>query len=204
MSINIRHDSVYSEVLKHIGFQEDCWIVVPWMRVSTLAPALWAGRVVMQAVVALQVGDVWVRRVRVRHVTGRGTEVMWGGRRSVQVVPMHLKRSNIASDLTCFINTRALPVSGQHSLVWYKNNLLFAAPNVQDWLPAREAIRKFQNCTPTAVTIQNMYTYRCHNTKHVHLPLSQYKTCTPTAVTIQHMYTYSCHNKKHVHLQLSQ
>jgi len=25
----------------------------------------------------------------------------------------------------------------------------------------------------TTVTIQNMYTYHCHNTKHVHLPLSQ-------------------------------
>jgi hypothetical protein len=48
-----------------------------------------------------------------------------------------------------------------------------------------------------------MYTYRCHNTKHVHLPLSQYKTCTPTAVTIQNLYT-CCHNTKLVHLLLSQ
>ena len=47
---------------------------------------------------------------------------------------------------------------------------------------------------PTSVTIQNVYTYRCHNTKHVHPTLSQYKTCTPTAVTIKNMYTYRCHN----------
>ena len=35
----------------------------------------------------------------------------------------------------------------------------------------------------TTVTIQNMYTYHCHNTKHVHVPVSQYKTCTHTTVT---------------------
>lgn len=91
MSINIRHDSVYREVLIHLALHTACWIKVPWMRVSTVAPALWAGRVVMQAVVTFQVGDVWVRRVRVRHVAGCGTEVMWGGRRSVQIVPMHLQ-----------------------------------------------------------------------------------------------------------------
>jgi hypothetical protein len=44
-------------------------------------------------------------------------------------------------------------------------------------------------------------TYRCHNTKHVHILLSQYKTCTPTAVAIQNIYTYRCHNTKHVHVQ---
>ena len=49
-----------------------------------------------------------------------------------------------------------------------------------------------------------MYTYRCHNKKHVHVPLSQYKTCTATAFTTQNMYTYRCHNTKHVQLQLSQ
>ena len=74
------------------------------------------------------------------------------------------------------------------------------------------------------VTIQNMYTYHCHNTKHVHVPLSQhktcirilsqYKTCTRTTVTtqnmytypvtIQNMYTYHCNNTKHVHVPLSQ
>jgi hypothetical protein len=30
-----------------------------------------------------------------------------------------------------------------------------------------------------------MYTYRCHNTKHVHVLLSQYKTCTLVTVTTQ-------------------
>ena len=55
-----------------------------------------------------------------------------------------------------------------------------------------------KTCTRTAVTTQNMYTYRCHNTKHVHVPLSQHKTCTRTAVTIQNIYTYRCHNTKHV------
>jgi hypothetical protein len=43
---------------------------------------------------------------------------------------------------------------------------------------------------------------RSHNTKHVHVPLSQYKTCTRTTVTIQNMYTYHCHNTKHVHVRL--
>ena len=56
----------------------------------------------------------------------------------------------------------------------------------------------------TTVTVQNMYTYRCHNTKHVHVPLSQHKTFTRTVVTIQNMYTYRCHNTKHVHIPLSQ
>ena len=59
----------------------------------------------------------------------------------------------------------------------------------------------------TAVTIQNMYTYCCHNTEHVQVLLSQYRTCnvvsqyrtcTHTAVTIQNMYTYHCHNTEHV------
>jgi len=36
-----------------------------------------------------------------------------------------------------------------------------------------------------------MYTYRCNNTNHVHVPLSQYETCTRTAVTIKNMYTYN-------------
>ena len=49
-----------------------------------------------------------------------------------------------------------------------------------------------------------MYTYHCHNTKHVHVPLSQYKTCRRTTVTIQNMYMYHCHNTKHVHVPLSQ
>ena len=64
------------------------------------------------------------------------------------------------------------------------------------------------------LSIQNMYTYSCHNTKHVHIQLSQYKTCTPAAFTIQNIYAYSCHNTKfntyrchntkHEHIQLSQ
>jgi len=69
-----------------------------------------------------------------------------------------------------------------------------------------------------------MYTYNYHNSKHVHLQLSQYKTCTPTIITIQnmytynyhstymytynyhstYMYTYNYHHTKHVLLQLSQ
>ena len=48
-----------------------------------------------------------------------------------------------------------------------------------------------------------MYTCHCHNTKHVHIALSQYKTRTHTTVTIQNMYTYHCHNTKHVHIPLS-
>jgi len=67
-----------------------------------------------------------------------------------------------------------------------------------------------------------MYTHHCHNTKHVHAPLSQYKTYTHhchntkrtrTTVTIQNMYTHHCHNTKrtrttvtiqNVHAPLSQ
>jgi hypothetical protein len=56
----------------------------------------------------------------------------------------------------------------------------------------------------TTGTIQSMYTYHCHNTKHVHVPLSEYKARTPTALTTQNMYTYRCHNTKHVHVPLSQ
>ena len=62
-----------------------------------------------------------------------------------------------------------------------------------------------KTCTLTTVTIQNMYTYHCHitkhvihNTKHVHVPVSQYKTCTRTTVTIQNIYTYHYNNIKHV------
>ena len=57
--------------------------------------------------------------------------------------------------------------------------------------------------TRKSITTQNTYTYHCHNTKHVHVPLSQYKTCTRTAVTIQNMYTYRCHNTKHVHVPVT-
>jgi hypothetical protein len=42
--------------------------------------------------------------------------------------------------------------------------------------------------------------YHCQNTKHVHVPLSEYKTRTRTTVTIQNTYTYHCHNTKHVRL----
>jgi hypothetical protein len=49
-------------------------------------------------------------------------------------------------------------------------------------------LSQYNTCTRTTVTIQNMYTYHCHNTKHVHIPLPQYKTCTRTTVTIQNMY----------------
>ena len=34
-----------------------------------------------------------------------------------------------------------------------------------------------------------MYTYHSHNTKYLHVPLSQYKTCTRNTVTIQNIYT---------------
>ena len=54
------------------------------------------------------------------------------------------------------------------------------------------------------VTIQNMYTYHCHNTKQVHVSLSQCKTGTHIAVTIQNMYTYQCHSTKHIHVPLSE
>ena len=47
-----------------------------------------------------------------------------------------------------------------------------------------------------------MYTYHCYNTKHIHIPLSQYKTGT-LPLSIQNMYTYHCHNTKHVHIPLS-
>jgi hypothetical protein len=56
--------------------------------------------------------------------------------------------------------------------------------------------------THTTLTIQNNYKYHCHNTKYAHLPLSQYKTCTLNTVTKQNMYTYHCHNKRHVHMCL--
>jgi hypothetical protein len=46
--------------------------------------------------------------------------------------------------------------------------------------------------------------YHCPNTKHLHVPLSQYKTCTRIAVTTQNMYTYQYHSTKHVHVPLSQ
>jgi hypothetical protein len=82
---------------------------------------------------------------------------------------------------------------------------------------------QYKTCTCTNVTIQNIYThhsqiqnmctYHCHNTKHVHVPLSQYKTHTPSSViikktctritvTIQNVYTYNCHITKHVHVPL--
>ena len=35
-----------------------------------------------------------------------------------------------------------------------------------------------------------------HNTKQVHVPISQYKTCTCTNITIQNMYMYQYHNTK--------
>jgi hypothetical protein len=54
-----------------------------------------------------------------------------------------------------------------------------------------EVLKLFSS--PTTVTIQNMYTYHCHNTKHVYVPLSQYKTCIRTT-----------HNTQHVHVPLSQ
>jgi hypothetical protein len=37
-------------------------------------------------------------------------------------------------------------------------------------------LSQYRTCTHTAVTLQNMYTYRCHNTEHVHVLLSRYKT----------------------------
>jgi len=49
-----------------------------------------------------------------------------------------------------------------------------------------------------------MYTYHCHNSKHVHVSLSQYKTCTRITVTIQNMFKYHCHNTKHVYVSLPQ
>jgi hypothetical protein len=48
---------------------------------------------------------------------------------------------------------------------------------------------QYKTCTRATVTIQNMYTYYCHNTNHVNVLLSQYKTCTRNNVTIQNMYT---------------
>jgi hypothetical protein len=86
--------SLYQEFVH--SFDTDCSVEVPWLRVSVSAPgpALWAGRVVVQAVVALQVGDVRIRRVRVRHVAGRWAEVVWGGRRPVQIIPVHLKSAD--------------------------------------------------------------------------------------------------------------
>jgi hypothetical protein len=65
-------------------------------------------------------------------------------------------------------------------------------------------LSQYKTCTRTTITIQNIYTYHCHNTKHVHVPLSQYKACTLITVVIQNMYTYYCHNTKHVHIPLSQ
>ena len=61
---------------------------------------------------------------------------------------------------------------------------------------------QYKTSTHGTVTIQNMYTFHCHNTKHMHIPLLQYKTSTDGTVTIQNMYTHHYHNTKHVHVQL--
>ena len=172
----MRHDAVYREALKHVGFQAEFWIRVPWMRVSTLAPALWAGRVVMQAVVALQVGDVWVRRVRVRHVTGRGTEVMWGGRRSVQVVPVHLKTATLQLIWRGSSTRGPYPCQGSTACLIEKQ-------------PAAGLLNcpRLAFCKRSNSKISELNTYRYHNTKHVNLLMSPYKTCKPTSVTIQNV-----------------
>jgi hypothetical protein len=64
---------------------------------------------------------------------------------------------------------------------------------------AKQNIHKASACqtifSHATITIRNMYTYHCHNTKHMHvplsqyntrrLPLSQYKTCPRNVVTVQ-------------------
>ena len=84
-----------------------------------------------------------------------------------------------------------------------KNKLGMTSTVLSKLFP-RVPLSQCRTCTRTIVTIQNMYTYHCHNTEHVHVPLSQCRTCTRTTVTIQNMYTYNCHNKEHVHVPLSQ
>ena len=44
-----------------------------------------------------------------------------------------------------------------------------------------------------------MYTYRCQNTKHVQVPLSEHKTCTRTTLTVERMYPY--HNCYTLHVR---
>ena len=60
-----------------------------------------------------------------------------------------------------------------------------------------------QACTRITVTIQYMYTYHCHNTKRVHVPVSQHKIRIRNPVTMRNMYTYPYHNTKCVHIPLS-
>ena len=61
-----------------------------------------------------------------------------------------------------------------------------------------------QTCACTTIKIQSIYTYRCHKTKYVRVPLSQHQTCACTTIKIQNMYTYRCHNTKQVPVPLSQ
>ena len=83
--------------------------------------------------------------------------------------------------------------------------------SLEEWEPARSqqelwtgnGRKKKQKWSLKAVFSNSFLAYHCHNTKHVHVPLSQYKTCTCTTVTTQNMYTYHCHNSKHVHVPLS-
>jgi hypothetical protein len=73
------------------------------------------------------------------------------------------------------------------------SNLFSRLPLSQHKSVLHVSLPQYKTCTPTTVTIQNMYTYHCHN-----------KTCTRTTVTIENMYKYQCHNTKHVHVPLSQ
>ena len=77
------------------------WLSLPAVRVPASRPALWARRVVVHAIVTLQICDVGVRRVGVRHVAGRRPEVVRGRWRSVQVVPVHLKHKKTHSKAPC-------------------------------------------------------------------------------------------------------
>jgi hypothetical protein len=46
----------------------------------------------------------------------------------------------------------------------------------------------------TADTMEKVYTYHCHYTNTVHVPLSLNRHCTRTTVTTQIVYMYHCHN----------
>jgi hypothetical protein len=100
-----------------------------------------------------------------------------------------------------------------------QNSRVIAGVELSKYKTCARTTLSIQNMymSSTTVTIQNVHRYHSHNTKHVHVPLSQYKTCictvplsqyktctrttvtkqtcTRTIITKQSIYTYHCHNK---------
>jgi hypothetical protein len=82
--------------------------------------------------------------------------------------------------------------------------LFFLAYHYHSTKHVRLPPSQYKTCTPTTITVQNMYSYHHHSTKHVLVPLSQYKTCSRTTITVQNMYSYHHHSTKNVLVPLSQ